>query len=58
VRLLTNETATVERDGAVVEIGGVDDTACVRCFACTEICPTAAIDNVSPPLVRLLSRGR
>jgi hypothetical protein len=26
VRLLTNETVTVERDGAVVEIGGVDDT--------------------------------
>ena len=35
-----------------------DDSACVRCFACTEVCPTAAIDNVSPLLVRLFSRGR
>ena len=33
-----------------------DDAACVRCFACTEVCPTAAIDNVSPLLVRLFSR--
>ena len=34
-----------------------DDSLCVRCFACTEVCPTAAIDNVSPLLVRLFSRG-
>jgi uncharacterized protein (DUF362 family)/NAD-dependent dihydropyrimidine dehydrogenase PreA subunit len=34
-----------------------DDQRCVRCFACTEMCPTAAIDNVTPPLVRLF-RGR
>jgi ferredoxin len=35
-----------------------DDPACVRCFACTEVCPTAAIDNVSPALVRLFSHAR
>lgn len=29
-----------------------DDGLCVRCFVCTEVCPTAAIDNVSPPLAR------
>jgi formate hydrogenlyase subunit 6/NADH:ubiquinone oxidoreductase subunit I len=35
-----------------------DDHACVRCFACTEVCPTAAIDNVSPLPVRVLRRDR
>ncbi len=30
-----------------------DDTRCVRCYACTEVCPVAAIDNVTPHLVRL-----
>jgi uncharacterized protein (DUF362 family)/Pyruvate/2-oxoacid:ferredoxin oxidoreductase delta subunit len=33
-----------------------DDHLCVRCYACTEVCPTAAIDNVTPTLVRLFSR--
>lgn len=33
-----------------------DDQRCVRCFACTEVCPTRAIDNVTPPLARLLAR--
>ena len=33
-----------------------DDGLCVRCFACTEVCPTAAIDNVSPFLARLAAR--
>jgi ferredoxin len=33
-----------------------DDHLCVRCYACTEVCPTAAIDNVTPALVRLFSR--
>ena len=31
-----------------------DDRLCVRCYACTEVCPTAAIDNVAPRLGRLL----
>ncbi len=36
-----------------------DDKRCVRCYACTEMCPTAAIDNVTPPLARfLLGRRR
>jgi uncharacterized protein (DUF362 family) len=29
-----------------------DDATCVRCFCCTEICPTAAIAEVSPALAR------
>ena len=33
-----------------------DDHLCVRCYACTEVCPTRAIDNVTPSLARLLSR--
>jgi formate hydrogenlyase subunit 6/NADH:ubiquinone oxidoreductase subunit I len=33
-----------------------DDHRCVRCFACTEVCPTRAIDNMTPPLARLLAR--
>jgi len=35
-----------------------DDHACVRCYACTEVCPTAAIDNVMPRVARLFgARG-
>jgi uncharacterized protein (DUF362 family)/ferredoxin len=32
-----------------------DDKLCVRCYACTEVCPTAAIDNVAPRLARYFS---
>ena len=35
-----------------------DDDTCVRCFACTEICPTAAISEVTPPLMRVLGTLR
>ncbi|MEI6724750.1 MAG: DUF362 domain-containing protein [Actinomycetes bacterium] len=35
-----------------------DDHLCVRCYACTEVCPTAAIDNVVPRAARLFgARG-
>ena len=34
-----------------------DDSLCVRCICCTEICPTAAIDAVSPWPARLVGRG-
>ena len=35
-----------------------DDKLCVRCYACTEVCPTAAIDNVTPRVARLFgARG-
>jgi len=30
----------------------------VRCYACTEICPTAAIQEVSPLLLRLTGGAR
>lgn len=32
-----------------------DDTRCVRCYACTEVCPTGAIDNVAPRLARFFA---
>ena len=32
-----------------------DDKLCVRCYACTEVCPTTAIDNVAPRLARYFS---
>ncbi len=31
-----------------------DDGRCVRCYACTEVCPTGAIDAVTPWLARRL----
>lgn len=54
-----NECAAICGTGAIVmnPLPDYDDSACVRCFACTEVCPTASIDNVSPLLVRLFSRG-
>jgi uncharacterized protein (DUF362 family)/ferredoxin len=33
-----------------------DDSRCVRCYACTEVCPTGALDNVTPWLARLFGR--
>jgi uncharacterized protein (DUF362 family)/Pyruvate/2-oxoacid:ferredoxin oxidoreductase delta subunit len=54
-----NECAAIcgTRAIAMDPLPDFDDTACVRCFACTEVCPAAAIDNVSPLLVRLFSRS-
>ncbi len=45
------------RDHALAA-AGVRRRDCVRCYACTEVCPTAAIDNVTPRVARLLgARG-
>jgi ferredoxin len=35
-----------------------DDALCVRCFCCTEVCPTGATDAVAPLPTRLIGRGR
>jgi formate hydrogenlyase subunit 6/NADH:ubiquinone oxidoreductase subunit I len=35
-----------------------DDEACVRCYACTEVCPTQAIQEVSPLTLRVLGTLR
>lgn len=35
-----------------------DDARCVRCYACTEVCPTAALDAVTPLLARLFEGRR
>lgn len=36
----------------------IEDDRCVRCYACAEVCPSGALDVVTPPLARLLSRLR
>ncbi len=41
---------------ALSPLPAFDDGRCVRCYACTEVCPTRAIDNVTPPLARVLAR--
>jgi formate hydrogenlyase subunit 6/NADH:ubiquinone oxidoreductase subunit I len=35
-----------------------DNDKCVRCYACTEICPTTAIQDVRPLTLRLLRADR
>jgi uncharacterized protein (DUF362 family)/Pyruvate/2-oxoacid:ferredoxin oxidoreductase delta subunit len=35
-----------------------DDGRCVRCYACTEVCPTGALDAVEPWLARRVFGGR
>jgi ferredoxin len=31
-----------------------DDDACVRCYACAEVCPSGALDVVAPATARFL----
>ena len=35
-----------------------DDNACVRCYACAEVCPSGALDVVTPALARFLGGRR
>ena len=63
-RLVATDKCTVCRDceticgAAAITLDPLplfDDTRCVRCYACTEVCPTAAIDNVAPRLARFFA---
>lgn len=71
-RMITARPRLVDEDactecGDCAQICGADaitleprpvfnDHRCVRCYACTEVCPTRAIDNVTPRLARFLSQ--